>query len=310
MRAWCLAAVLGLAACGGSDGGGAPTETAPGAKLTLPALPDFFDCVREQGGLVIAAHRGGPAPGYPENAIETMQHALEAGIYVMEVDVAESRDGVLFLMHDRSLTRTTTISGAVADRDWADIRAARLVDNDGAETAFSPPLLTDALIWAKETGAVLELDRKPTTSFRNIIAAVRAAEAEAHAILISYNDDQAAEIARLAPDLMLTAGARGSRDIGPLEARGVDPDKLIGWTGTERPDAAAWRRLADEQVEPAFGTLGRRGERLDDVYLADGDPSEYQNLVDDGLVLLATDEPYRVAEALDADDLALQRCAS
>ncbi|MEM6557502.1 MAG: hypothetical protein AAF642_16585, partial [Pseudomonadota bacterium] len=32
--------------------------------LQLGPLPDFFDCVREQGGLLIASHRGGPAPGY------------------------------------------------------------------------------------------------------------------------------------------------------------------------------------------------------------------------------------------------------
>jgi glycerophosphoryl diester phosphodiesterase len=293
-----------------------PTSEAPGdqastaqaqAQATL-ALPAYFDCVRENRGVLIAAHRGGPAPGYPENALETLQHGFAEGIRVFEIDIAESRDGVMVLMHDNRVNRTTTGNGYVADMDWADLADLSLVDNDGKRTRFSPPKLTDVLIWAKQSGAILELDRKPTTSFRNIASAVRAAGAGDNVLLISYSDDEAAAIAAADPDLMLTASARGSRDIARLEDRGVDRTRLVAWTGTGSPDAAAWARNTQQGVESAFGTLGRKGERLDDQYWADGDASEYQDLVDDGLVLLATDEPYRVAAALTSDDLAREKC--
>ena len=69
-----------------------------------------------------------------------------------------------------------------------------------------------------------------------------------------------------------------------------------------------WARLEQVGVEPAFGTLGRKGERLDDLYLADGDASEYDALAADGLVLLATDEPYRVADMITADDAGREAC--
>lgn len=296
-----------LAACGSSDDGG-KVASLPTNQAQLPPLPDLFDCLREEGGVVIAAHRGGPAAGYPENALETIQRALEVSTPVMEIDVAESQDGVLFLMHDRSLRRTTGYDGQVASTDWSTISGLKLRDNDRNFTEFHPPKLTDVLLWAKQSGAILELDRKETTSFRNIISAVRAAGAQNNVILISYNDEQAAEIARLAPDLMLTASARGGRDINKLEAMGVDPKNLIAWTGTREPDAAAWDRNARNGVESAFGTLGRPGERLDDRYIADGDLSEYQQLVDDGLVLLATDETDAVAAALTDDDRAWENC--
>jgi glycerophosphoryl diester phosphodiesterase len=272
------------------------------------ALPAYFDCVRENKGLLIAAHRGGPAPGYPENTLETLQHGFAEGIRVFEVDIAESRDGVMLLMHDNRLNRTTTGDGYVADTDWADLAGLRMVDNDNQRTDFHPPKLTDVLLWAKQSGAILELDRKPTTSFRNIASAVRAAGAGDNVLLISYSDDEAAEIAAADAGLMMTAGAKGSRDIGRLESRGVDRTRLVAWTGTSSPDYAAWARDIQEGVEPAFGTLGRKGERLDDQYWADGDASEYQDLVDNGLVLLATDEPYRVAAALKSDDLAREKC--
>ena len=276
--------------------------------VELGALPDFFDCVREEGGLLIASHRGGPAPGYPENAIETLDYGTDQGLLIHEIDVVESRDGVLFLLHDRTLGRTTTGDGAVADTDWETIQTLNLKDNDGQITEFAPPKLSDVLLWAKARGVIVELDKKPTTSFRNIISHVRAAEAEDHVVLITYNDNQAIEVAGLAPDLMLTASVNSRVHQEELEAAGVNFDHVVAWMGINNPNPRAFGAIGARGVETAFGTLGRPGERLDDVYWADGDPSEFQELVDGGLTMLATDAPYRTAAALSADDDVIATC--
>lgn len=278
-------------------------------QFQLGHLPDFFDCVREEGGTLVASHRAGPAPGFPENALETLKHATQAGIVVHEIDVAESRDGMLFLMHDDSLGRTTTGGGPVSDTDWDTISGLKLKDNQGRVTEFAPPKLSDVLLWAKQSGTIVELDKKRTTSYRNIISHIRAAGAEANVILITYNDQQAIEVAGLAPDLMMTASVDSRDHQNQLEAAGVDMRNVIAWTGIRYPNDRAWAALGRRGIESAFGTLGRSGERLDDEYIADGDLSEFQDLADGGLALLATDEAYRVAEFLDADERALKACA-
>ncbi len=283
-------------------------EEAPQPPQRLGALSDLFDCVRERDGMLIASHRGGPAPGYPENAIETLSYATSQGIVIHEIDVVESRDGMLFLLHDRTLGRTTTGDGAVADTDWEDIQNLNLKDNSGAITAFTPPKLSDVLLWARANQVIVELDKKPTTSFRNIISHVRAAGAENNVVLITYNDAQAIEVAQLAPDLMMTASIDSAAHQQELAAAGVNFDNVIAWMGIRDPNPNAFRAIEGRGVETAFGTLGRPGERLDDIYWADGDPSEYQDLADAGLSLLATDEPYRVAAALTADDRAIELC--
>ncbi len=310
-----LLSLLPLAACGAADrdslSGIAGTPPSPAAIEPGPdvrPLPAVFDCLRETGGLVVAAHRGGPLPGHAENALETLQANHAAGLRVFEVDVASSRDGVLVLMHDRTLDRTTTGSGPVEDADWALMSTLQLVDNDGRPTGHAPPRLRDVLIWARQAGAVIELDRKSSAGFAEIIDLVRDTGTGDHVILITYSDAQAAEVARLAPDLMMTASASGPGDVARLRDAGVDPDRLIAWTGTRDPDPEAWQRLAATGVESAFGTLGRPGDRLDDAYLADGDASEYRRLAEGGLVLLATDAPREAAAALQADDGALSRC--
>ena len=287
-----------------------PSETVEtSSNIALGSLPEFFDCVRETGGLLIASHRGGPAPLYPENALETLQYGTEQGLIIHEIDVAETRDGVLFLMHDRSLGRTTTGSGAVADTDWDTISTLNLKDNDGNITDYTPPKLSDILLWAKSAGVIVELDKKPTTSFRNIISHVRAAGAENNAVLITYNDNQAIEVARLAPDLMMTAGLNSAEHQQELEAAGVNFDNVIAWLGITNPNPRAFAAIGNRGVETAFGTLGQAGERLDDQYWADGDPSEYDVLIDGGLTMLATDAPYRTAAALTADDTVIADCA-
>lgn len=288
-----------------------PGDTSPITPDTT-RLTGLFDCVREEGGILLAAHRGGPAPGYPENALETLDHALANAVFVMEVDIAESRDGVLFLMHDRTLGRTTNGSGAVADTGWEEISTLRLADHEGKVTGFHPPRLDAALDWAVRNGAILELDRKETTSFRNIIGAVREAGAEANVILITYKDEEAWQVARLAPDMMMTAGVGGLDHEARLLGGGVDPARLIAWTGNSRPSPGKWKGLASKGIESAFGTLGPAGERLDDEYWADGDPSEYSDLARNGLTLLATDEPYRLSRADGwigtAQDIARKEC--
>ena len=306
-----ISAIALLCACSNTeDGPTLPEQTATDLPVIRTTnLPAFFDCVRDSSGMLIASHRAGPALGFPENALQTLDYGFSKGIRVFEIDIATSRDGVLFLMHDRSLGRTTTGNGAVADTDWSVISRLDLVDNDGRRTGFKPPKLSDTLEWAVNAGAILELDKKETTGWRSVISAVRAAGAENNVLLITYSDRDAGIVQELAPEMMLTASARGSRDLGKLEALGVNTDMVVAWTGTRSPDKAAWDRNAREGVESAFGTLGRKSERLDTEYWADGDPSEYRDMIRDGLVMLATDEPYRLADALSEDDRAINACA-
>lgn len=306
----CAAALVCVTACGGADdvrpasGAGEADTTEPRGGAGVRDVSALFDCVRETDTVLIAAHRGGPRPGYPENALETMQTTFAEDALVLEIDVSITADGKLFLFHDRTLGRLTGQGGTVAEMDWADIRSRRLIDNEGQRTEFSPSTLEDALDWAVEVGAILELDHKDPVSFGAIVSAVRAAGAEENVVLITYTDDQAQEVARLAPDLMMTASARSVGDLRNLERMGVDLDLLIAWTGTRNPSRPEFGDMEERGVEAAFGTLGRPGDRLDDHYRE----RDYRELVDMGVRLIATDRPGDVARFLDEDDRARAEC--
>ena len=283
-----------------------PAATAPDSPAGA-SVAALFDCVREANGTLISAHRGGPAPGFPENALETMQR-MAPTTPVLEIDVAESADGVLFLLHDSTLDRTTTGTGEVAGTQWAEIQALRLIDNDGAVTDFNPPRLDAVLAWAQDAGAILQLDKKRSTRFERIVEAVRAADMEDRVVVITYSLEDALVLHRMAPRIAISASVNDPDDLDLLAAEGVDLSRILAWTGTREPRPALWSALRARRVEPLFGTLGRPETRLDSIYAADGDVSEYRDLSRDGLVLLATDEPEAAAAVLDSDDRARTAC--
>ena len=281
----------------------------PQMALSSPVLASYFDCVRERG-IAISAHRGQSADDQPENsiaAIEATGRAIPGAI--VELDAVLTRDGGLVLMHDDSMDRTTTGHGKVADLTVAEIQAARLRAPDGTLTAAAPPTLAQALAAAGRVGAIASIDLKPADEAatlnlaRAVIAEVRRAGAADRVILITYSAETAREVAALAPEMMISAG---TKSVAALD--GLNRPQILGWTGAGEPNPALWAQLKAAGVEAQFGTLGAAGRRLDDRYAEDGDVSEYRDLYDQGVTVIATDTPLAVTGVLASEVAAAATC--
>ncbi len=69
----------------------------------------------------IVAHRGASSDR-PENTLLALQGAIELGASAVEIDVRTSKDGVLFLLHDPTLDRTTNGHGTASKRTMAQLK--------------------------------------------------------------------------------------------------------------------------------------------------------------------------------------------
>ena len=58
--------------------------------------------------IVISGHRGGMLDGYPENCIESFEKTLSYMESFFEIDPRLTKDGIIVLMHDETIDRTTT----------------------------------------------------------------------------------------------------------------------------------------------------------------------------------------------------------
>jgi glycerophosphoryl diester phosphodiesterase len=77
----------------------------------------------QERGPVAIAHRGG-AGDAPENTLPAFAAAVALGYRYLETDAHVTRDGIVVAFHDPSLDRVTDRGGAIADLDFADVRAA------------------------------------------------------------------------------------------------------------------------------------------------------------------------------------------
>ena len=180
----------------------------------------LLDCHEEAGRTIISAHRGGPSAGLPENAIETMDAVLAAIPAIMEVDVAQSPDGVHYLMHDRTIDRTTTGEGSVTEVEWSEIEKLYLVDEAGWVTPYRVPTLKAALEWAKGR-TVLQIDFKRTADYAEVIDLIRETGSETNVILIAYSLESASRMLELWPGAPLSLSLS---DVDDLEAARIAED--------------------------------------------------------------------------------------
>lgn len=103
------------------------------------------------GSVMVVAHRG-CWKGTSENSIDAIEACVAFGIDMVEIDVRATRDGVLILMHDATIDRTTDGTGKVEELDWAYLRTLHLRESAGRgspTTARTIPTFEDALRAAK-----------------------------------------------------------------------------------------------------------------------------------------------------------------
>lgn len=112
----------------------------------------------DDGLPVLYAHRLGRTAG-PDNSRAALRATLAGVVDGVETDVCLTADGRLTLLHDPNLSSCTTAHGWAHRTPWNALRAARLLDRDGAPTNETPMLLEE-LLDAVPGGLVVQVEVK------------------------------------------------------------------------------------------------------------------------------------------------------
>ncbi len=276
-----------------NDSGSADTNTDDNFQKEGVELISSFDQWLSDPVPLVSAHRGGPYPGYPENAIETFNYIAEQIPTIIECDVSMTRDSVLIMMHDNTLDRTTTGTGNVLDWSYDELTQLQLVDNEGDTTDFKIPTLEEVLAWGK--GKVLfTLDVKRGVPFEKVIATVEEYDGATYAAIITYRIDDASLVYSLNPELMISVSAGDDGALEQLQKSGIPAKNLLGFVGTREPEKAHYEKVQQLGIKTILGTLGN----LDKSAESKGDDSIYLIYVENGANIIATDRPLEVAKVL------------
>lgn len=113
---------------------------------------------------ILEAHRG-ICNRIPENTLPSFKAAAQSGRYGgMETDVQMTADGVLVLMHDDTLERTTDGIGQLSDYTWKELSRLRITGGYGWspewEGKLRIPLFTEYLDICREGGLIPYVELK------------------------------------------------------------------------------------------------------------------------------------------------------
>lgn len=94
------------------------------------------------GKIVVCAHRATEIDK-PENSLVAIQSAIDNQIEMVELDIRETKDGQLVLMHDATIQRTTTGTGNVSSYTLQELKQFNLEKSNGSLTNEKIPTLKE-----------------------------------------------------------------------------------------------------------------------------------------------------------------------
>ncbi|WP_282629867.1 glycerophosphodiester phosphodiesterase family protein [Empedobacter sedimenti] len=242
----------------------------------------------------VSAHRGGSGiKGYPENSVETFEYLYQKGIQIFEIDVAETKDLQLILMHDNSLQRTSTGRQDVNQVDLKTIKEYFLVDDFGQQTPFRIPTFTEALNWGKQKPIYFMVDIKKGVDYKDIVSIIEQENMQKQVVLVTYTVGQAKKLHQLAPEMLLSVSMRNERELNEMLNSGIPTDKMVAFTGTRRNDKSFLDKIHAKNIVVIFGTLGNL-----DKSSAAKNGQLYRDLENDGVDIFATDRALDVHQTI------------
>lgn len=161
------------------------------------------------------AHRGwhlGELAGM-ENSLAAFRYAAAEGYRYLETDVRATRDGVVVVIHDATLDRTTDGSGEVEKLDWATVRTARV---GGRE-----PVCQLADLFEELPKALLNIDVKADSAVAPVLELLRRTSGWHRVCLASFSEARLQRLRRAAGPALLTS--MGPASAAALRLRSASP---------------------------------------------------------------------------------------
>lgn len=269
------------------------------AALARPAPEHpFFD----QDGVLVMAHRGGRHL-WPENTLYAFERAWELGVDVLEMDVHSSRDGVLVVMHDGEVDRTTDGAGRIQDFTLAELQELDAgyhwtAADDGATWPFrgegiTAPTLEEVFVALPEAPMNIEIKQAEPSIVIPLCQMIREYGMTDRVLIASFHQETIQEFRRACPEVASTAGEDEVRLLYVLSSAYL--------AGVYRPPAEAVQApeyFGDMHVVTAPFVKAAHGRNMKVHVWTVNDEEDMQRMLDLGVDGIITDYPDRLLALL------------
>ncbi|HRO45171.1 glycerophosphodiester phosphodiesterase family protein [Agriterribacter sp.] len=170
--------------------------------------------------ILVAAHRA-EHPDFPENSVAAMKEAIRLGVDIIETDIRETKDGVMIIMHDKTVDRTTTGKGPVAGMTYAELQQLFLL-HDGKPTTEKIPTFKEVLELVKGK-VMLDIDYKAEgkRAARSAARLLRKTGTEKQALFFLYDYKDAPALRRMNKKIQFMTRAYSKEDVDGIFNQGI-----------------------------------------------------------------------------------------
>jgi glycerophosphoryl diester phosphodiesterase len=172
--------------------------------------------------VMVAAHRAAHTK-YPENSLAAVQEAIDQGIDIAEIDVQETKDHVLIIMHDDNITRATGKTGKIIDYTYAELLQFPLLFN-GQPTKEKIPTFEELLQLTKGK-IMVDVDFKADSpaAAKQAVAMIAAHKMEDQVLFFIYEHPFATQLREWNPALPIMPRAHNVGEVGEILQMGKFP---------------------------------------------------------------------------------------
>ncbi len=211
----------GEAGVGGAGGGG-------GSEPKCQTPQEMLRCDK----VLNIAHRGGRRIR-PEHTLLAYDQALADGADVLELDINETIDGVLVVMHDRTVDRTTDCSGAIKDMTFDEIRECDAGYNfspDEGETypyrgmGLVVPRIEEVFDRYPDAPFVIEIKQEAPSIIDHFVEVIREYEVTDKMIGAAFSDDVLIQLREAAPEIASSMGVNETLVFWGNSFNPIDPE--------------------------------------------------------------------------------------
>jgi len=249
----------------------------------------------------VIAHRGGRGL-WPENTLYAFRKAADLGADVLEMDIRQTADGVLVVLHDETVDRTTDGSGPVAALTLPRLReldAGYRWSADGDKThphrgqGFAVPSLKEVFSALPRARMNLEIKTRDATLSRPLCELIREHRMEHLVVVASFGQDAMDAFRSACPGVATAATAGEARRFFRLTALFLDPLFEPRAEALQVPE-----RLGNLDVlTPKFVRAARRLNLKIDVWTVN-EPDDMRRLIALPVDGIMTDYPDRMLALL------------
>lgn len=234
--------------------------------------------------IMVAAHRAGHN-GHVENSLSAIQHAIEIGVDIIELDVKVTTDSVVVLNHDGKIDRTTNGTGNPESYNWAELQQFKLEMPDGTLTNERLATFEEALLLAKGK-ALIDIDIK-TGNLKPVVDAIKKTGTENQVFFFDNDYNALKEVLTLLPEAILMPRAY-SYEMADSALRVFAPEVVHIDESFYTPELTKMLKQKDARIW--INAL----DRIDRQIRMGNGPAEIDSLMRFGANIIQTDEPEKL----------------